>query len=141
MDEDATWYGSRPPRRSHCIRRVPSASQKGHSTPPLLGPCLLWPRSPISATAELLLEIYYLWRYLQWITSSEGVKVRNSPVVRCYSGRATSNLTSLQQIGAWLKQRTRRTVIPRGHAHSQQPAACSLRRVEYSTTDHTLKCV
>jgi len=23
--------------------------------PPLFGPCLLWPRSPISATAELLL--------------------------------------------------------------------------------------
>jgi len=44
----------RPPRRLHCIRRVPSAPRKGHSTPPLLGPCLLWPRSPISATAELL---------------------------------------------------------------------------------------
>jgi len=27
---------------------------KGHSSPPLFGPCLLWPRSPISATAELL---------------------------------------------------------------------------------------
>jgi len=38
----------------HCIRRVPSAPRKGHSTPPLLGPCLLWPRSPISAAAELL---------------------------------------------------------------------------------------
>jgi len=53
MDEDATWYGSRPPRRPRCIRRVP---RKGHSTPPpLLGPCLLWPRLPISATAELFL--------------------------------------------------------------------------------------
>jgi len=31
-------------------------SQKGHSSPPsLFGPCLLWPWSPISATAELLL--------------------------------------------------------------------------------------
>ena len=32
--------------------------RKGHSSPPLFGPCLLWPnvakRSPISATAELL---------------------------------------------------------------------------------------
>jgi len=57
MDEDATWYGSRPRRRPHCTRRVPSAPRKGHSTPPpLLGPCLLWPRSPISATAELLLH-------------------------------------------------------------------------------------
>jgi len=47
----------RPPRRPHCIRRVPSALQKGHSTFPLLGPCLLWPRSSVSATAELLLQI------------------------------------------------------------------------------------
>jgi len=36
------------------------------------------------------------WRYSQWITPSQGVKVRNSPVVRCYSDRVTSNLTSLQ---------------------------------------------
>ena len=27
---------------------------KGAQPPPLFGPCLLWPRSPISATAELL---------------------------------------------------------------------------------------
>jgi len=31
--------------------------RKGHSSPPpLYGPCVLWPRSPISATAELLLK-------------------------------------------------------------------------------------
>ena len=35
---------------------VPSYSRKGHNSPPLFGPCLLWRRSPISATAELLLE-------------------------------------------------------------------------------------
>jgi len=28
--------------------------QKG-ADPPIIGPCLLWPQSPISATAELLL--------------------------------------------------------------------------------------
>ena len=55
MDEDATWYGSRPRLRPHCIRRGSSAARNGHSSPPhLFGPCLLWPRSPISATAELL---------------------------------------------------------------------------------------
>jgi len=60
MDEDATWYRSRPRPRPHCIRRDPSCPPKGHSTPPLFfGPCLLlWPRSPISATAELLLFPY-----------------------------------------------------------------------------------
>jgi len=45
----------RPPRRQNCIRLVLTAPRKGHSTPPPLGPCPLWPRSPISATAELLL--------------------------------------------------------------------------------------
>jgi len=32
----------------------PAAPQKGHSSPSLFDPCLLWPRSPISATAEFL---------------------------------------------------------------------------------------
>jgi len=30
--------------------------ERGTAAPPLFGPCLLWPRSPISATAELLLH-------------------------------------------------------------------------------------
>jgi len=33
---------------------VPAPPRKGHSSPPLFGPCLLWPRSPISATAKLV---------------------------------------------------------------------------------------
>ena len=34
---------------------VPAAPAKGaQQPPPLFGPCLLWPRSPISAAAELL---------------------------------------------------------------------------------------
>jgi len=33
MDEDATWYGSRPRPRSHCIRQGPSSSRKGRSSP------------------------------------------------------------------------------------------------------------
>jgi len=36
----------------------PSSPRKGHSSPPLFGACLLWPWTPISATAELLL--FYL---------------------------------------------------------------------------------
>ena len=57
IDEDATWYGSRPQPRPHCIRRGPSSPRKGQGSPLLFGPCLLRPRSPISATAELLLSI------------------------------------------------------------------------------------
>jgi len=38
-----------------CIRRSPmQLSVKGAQQPPLFGLCLLWPRSPVSATAELL---------------------------------------------------------------------------------------
>jgi len=35
---------------------VPATAKQAQQPPPpaLFGPCLLWPRSPISATAELL---------------------------------------------------------------------------------------
>jgi len=33
MDKDATWYGSRPRPRPHCVRRGPSSHRKGHSSP------------------------------------------------------------------------------------------------------------
>jgi len=33
MDEDATWYGSRPRPRPLSVRRVPSYPRKGHSSP------------------------------------------------------------------------------------------------------------
>jgi len=56
MDEDATWYGSRPRPRPHCIRRVPALRETAQQ-PPSFRPYLLWPRWPISATAELLFGI------------------------------------------------------------------------------------
>ena len=34
---------------------VPALHKRGTAAPPFFGPCLLWPQSPISATAELLL--------------------------------------------------------------------------------------
>jgi len=33
---------------------VPAVCEMGTTAPPSFRPCLLWPRSPISATAELL---------------------------------------------------------------------------------------
>ena len=57
MDEDATWYGSRPRPMPHYVRREPIPPANGaQQPPPLFGPCLLWSRSPISATAELLFK-------------------------------------------------------------------------------------
>jgi len=59
VDEDATWYGSRPRSRPLCLRRVPRYPRKRHnSPPPLFDTRLLWPRSPISTTAELLFVFY-----------------------------------------------------------------------------------
>jgi len=59
IDEDATWYGSRPRPRPHCVRRGPSSPhERGTVVPPLFGPYTLWSRSPISATAELLFETW-----------------------------------------------------------------------------------
>jgi len=80
MDEDATWYGSRHRRRPRSIRRVPSAPRKGHSTPsPLLGPCLLWPRSPILATAELLYIRMYASMKIQKLPRGISIFVFFSP--------------------------------------------------------------
>jgi len=44
MDQDATWYGSRPLPRRDCVRWGSSSTHTGRSTavPPLFGPCLLW---------------------------------------------------------------------------------------------------
>jgi len=36
---------------------VPAPGERGTGAPLLFGTCLLWPRSPISATAELLLVL------------------------------------------------------------------------------------
>jgi len=63
MDEDAAWYGIRPRPRPHCTRRSPSFREMGTAAPSLFGRCLLWPRSPISATAELLLFVAKLLQY------------------------------------------------------------------------------
>ena len=35
---------------------VPALRERGTAAPHLFGPCLLWPRSPISSTAQLLLK-------------------------------------------------------------------------------------
>ena len=53
------WYGSRPRPRPHCTRRGPSSHERGTAAA-LFGPCLLWPRSSISAAAELLSVLFFL---------------------------------------------------------------------------------
>jgi len=41
---------------------VPALRERGTAAPHLFGPCLLWPRSPISATAELLFSVTLRFR-------------------------------------------------------------------------------
>ena len=43
--------------------KAPPAKGGSAAPPPLFGPCLLWPRWPISATAELLFTYIYLLFY------------------------------------------------------------------------------
>ena len=59
LDEDATWYKLRPRPTSYCAKRGPSFSWNGVEQPPLFDPCLSCPRSPISATAQLLFNNSY----------------------------------------------------------------------------------
>jgi len=57
MDEGATWYGSRPRLGHIVLDGVPRLSETGTEPPIFFGPCLLWPQSPTSATAEFLFKI------------------------------------------------------------------------------------
>ena len=43
---------------------VPTPAKGAQQPPPIFGPCLLWQRSPISATAELLLQQGWLGKRL-----------------------------------------------------------------------------
>jgi len=60
MDEDTTWYESRKVDlgEGHIVLDgFPALRERGAAQPPLLVSCLLWPRSPISATAEPLVIV------------------------------------------------------------------------------------
>jgi len=93
MDEDATWYGSRHRRRPHCVRRGPSSPAKvAQQPPPVFGPCLLWPWSPIPATAELLF-------------------------IKCWQSIAVASLDFVSE-----KLRCKDPALPPKRAHPQFPA-------------------
>jgi len=51
------------------LDRVPDVREKATAAPPLFGPCLFWPRSPISAAAELLFVTL-------WVRPTVTVRVR-----------------------------------------------------------------
>jgi len=58
MDQDETWHGGRPRPRRHCVRWGPSSPfPKGAQPPKFRSTSIVAKRSPISATAELLLNV------------------------------------------------------------------------------------
>jgi len=66
IDVDATWYEVDLGAGHIVLDRVPAIWERGTvAFPPLFGACLLWPRSPISATAELLFFRIYKWNFLR----------------------------------------------------------------------------
>jgi len=65
---------------------VPALRERGPAVPHLFGSCLLWPRSPISATAELLYNITQVRVTLGELPNSYHIRQRiHDPCVRCVS--------------------------------------------------------
>jgi len=93
MDQDATWYGGRPRYTRHYVRWGPIFARKGHSSPPLFGPCLLWLRSPISATAELV--IFVVIRIRTW-----GIRHRTL-IYQCYAKMPLKSATIVTCFTRW----------------------------------------
>jgi len=89
--------GGRPRPRPHCVRWGPSSPPpKGHSSSPLLGPCLLWPNGYPS---QLQLSTCYCWNqfkvtslaYTQVITLACTLCKRNLPEIFYDVGRRTAH--------------------------------------------------
>jgi len=67
MDQDATWYESRPRPRPHCVTWGPSfppPKERG-AAPSIFGPCLLWANGRPSQL--LLSTCWRSWSYSRWI--------------------------------------------------------------------------
>jgi len=72
LDENATWYGSRPRPRAHCVRQEPSSPpRKGKAPLPLFGPCLLWPRRP----SQLLLSSFFYKSTCRLLSSTSTIAI------------------------------------------------------------------
>ena len=59
------------------------ALRERHTAPPLLDPCLLWPRSPISATAELVfVQLCSSWQDFNWLKGSRSLSAAAELLVK-----------------------------------------------------------
>ena len=82
MDEDATWYGSRPRPRPHCIRRGPSSPRKGHSSPiPLF--------SAHAYCGQTVAHLIYCWALVIYFRCGSSMKwnksiLKNFRMFQCF---------------------------------------------------------
>ena len=66
MDQGATWYEGRPRPRPQCVNGDPAIYTKGvHQSPSFRPMSIVAKRSPISGTAEHLLLIITVTKYMQ----------------------------------------------------------------------------
>jgi len=107
---------------------VPALRETGTAAPHLFGPCLLWQRSPISATAELLLYIHFFGSHAHPNGILPGVKFTKSYVLlywQCYCTTleqwASAKLCGVVQGMELRKFRRRRHVYIQGGPKSGHP--------------------
>jgi len=75
--------------------------RKGHSSPPIFGPCLLWQQLPISGSAELLLiKKTYSAAWSMWCDSHHCVKQLIGDIGRNRFVKTNLNSLRIFQFGA-----------------------------------------
>jgi len=67
MDEDTALYTEVDLVPGHIVPDGVPAPAKGAQQPPLIGSCLLWPRSPISTTVEILFSKVTMWTIVSFV--------------------------------------------------------------------------
>ena len=86
MDEDATWYGSIDIGAGHIVLDgFPALRERGTAPLPLLGPCLLWPRSPMQLLLSSCLFFQDGGRLPSWICYSRIRSTREGHLVEILS--------------------------------------------------------
>ena len=75
MDEDASWYGSRPQPRPHCIRRGPSSAGNRHSSPHLFDPA----SPPLKGHNPQFLSNIHCGQTTGWMKTPLGTEVDRGP--------------------------------------------------------------
>jgi len=85
---------------------VPVFREIGTAAPPLFGPCLLWPWSPISATAELLFTSHILCLYSDPLPRYSEILDENDNLMPYVDLTQHFRVISLDFVKIFLRQKT-----------------------------------